>query len=106
MLNAARSAAVPVNQRRFERLVTSIWQNNGHGSKLGLAVSGGVDSMALASLCSKIKGTRETRPSFAALIVDHGVRKGSTDEAQRVAHMLEDIGMSSSGAISHLTHQT
>lgn len=52
-----------------------------------LAVSGGVDSMALALMC------REYLPdngiSLHALVVDHGLRSASHDEATKVKQLLE-----------------
>jgi tRNA(Ile)-lysidine synthase len=72
----------------------------------GLAISGGVDSMALAALCSQLQdlshqglhfGTKElsselSTPSplkFRAFVVDHGARPGSNLEAEAVSKLLE-----------------
>lgn len=57
----------------------------------GLAISGGVDSMALASLCSQLQSepNNPVRPRFRAFVVDHGVRATSKDEAASVAKILE-----------------
>ena len=46
---------------------------------IGLAISGGVDSMALAALCAKISQFK-----FHAFVVDHGARNGSELEAEAV----------------------
>lgn len=58
---------------------------------IGLAISGGVDSMALALLCSQfqnslVRGYGQIR--FRAFVVDHGVRSESSLEAQSVAQIL------------------
>ncbi|KAH8684670.1 PP-loop family-domain-containing protein [Tricladium varicosporioides] len=69
---------------------------------IGLAISGGVDSMALAVLCSKLKeetktdamlrqrilGNSFSKLDFKAFVVDHGVRQGSDVEASAVAKVL------------------
>lgn len=70
----------------------------------GLAVSGGVDSMALAALCMQLK--KEYTPfaadeypihvnqiGFQAVIVNHRARHGSLEEARRVMGVLQSIGM-------------
>lgn len=60
-----------------------------------LAVSGGVDSMALAYLCSRARRTDawlkladHPVKQFTASIVDHGLRAGSDAEAAAVARLL------------------
>lgn len=58
----------------------------GPGSRLALAVSGGADSMCLAHLASDHENS-------AALVVDHGLRAGSANEAQTVKARLEKIGL-------------
>lgn len=60
--------------------------------RLGLAISGGVDSMALASLCSRSALKRRSPAAFTAFIVDHGLRQGSTDEAALVAQRVNALG--------------
>ncbi|KAL3421034.1 Calcium-binding mitochondrial carrier SAL1 [Phlyctema vagabunda] len=76
---------------------------------IGLAISGGVDSIALANLCSKwlkspIKPENastgllrfqelRSRISLQGFVVDHGVRKGSDQEALSVAEMLHVQGI-------------
>ncbi|KAA8565865.1 hypothetical protein EYC84_009681 [Monilinia fructicola] len=73
---------------------------------LGLAVSGGVDSMALAALCMQMKKNyipfasdeypiNLNKIDFRAVIVNHGVRDGSLEEAQKVMGVLESLGMTS-----------
>jgi len=65
---------------------------------LGLAVSGGVDSMALALLCSQAR-TRDPwfkvadfpARGFYAFVVDHKIRKTSTEEALRVVDELAKL---------------
>lgn len=71
---------------------------------IGLAVSGGVDSMALAALCMQMKKNyipfasdeypiNLNKIDFRAVIVNHGVRDGSLEEAQKVMGVLESLGM-------------
>lgn len=57
----------------------------------GLAISGGVDSMALAYLCAKLQKSKQM--SFRAFIVDHGARDGSAKEAKSVFEALEKLGL-------------
>ncbi|KAJ8607590.1 hypothetical protein MRB53_040174 [Persea americana] len=60
----------------------------------GLAISGGVDSMALAALCADLsRSDTNSRPEFEAFIVDHKIRSGSTAEAELVKDRLETIGL-------------
>ena len=63
-------------------------------SLVGLGISGGPDSMALAFLFSQLRkeglvpGLR-----VKGLIVDHKARSDSTSEAHQVASWLEDMGI-------------
>lgn len=63
---------------------------------IGIAVSGGVDSMALAALCIGL--TRYPRAkqgfdfSFHPLIIDHKAREGSSKEVERVRNRLLRMG--------------
>jgi len=76
--------------QHFDEKLTAIWHNSGKG-RLGLAISGGVDSMALASLCSKSSLCR--RQAFVAFIVDHDLRPGSALEADLVAERIRELGL-------------
>ncbi len=58
---------------------------------LAVAVSGGRDSLALALLAHD--WARARGGSVLALIVDHGLRAGSAEEAARVAALLRDRGI-------------
>ncbi|KAK3943587.1 histidine phosphatase superfamily [Diplogelasinospora grovesii] len=67
---------------------------------VALAVSGGVDSMALAYLCSKIrrsdpmfKISDNPVSNFHGLIVDHGLREGSDEEAKKVRAVLNGLNI-------------
>ncbi|TDZ25294.1 tRNA(Ile)-lysidine synthase [Colletotrichum orbiculare MAFF 240422] len=69
-----------------------------HPRRVGLAVSGGVDSMALAFLFNQL---RELSPlvkladnplsRISALVIDHGLRPGSDVEAREVAKELRKL---------------
>ncbi|KAI1178172.1 adenine nucleotide alpha hydrolases-like protein [Nemania sp. FL0916] len=69
--------------------------------RVGLAISGGVDSMALAFLCARLRASDPNfqladNPisSFLAVVVDHGLREGSRDEATAVSRAVRRIGLS------------
>jgi len=74
--------------------MNSIWLA-AHHLPSGIAVSGGVDSMALAKLCMELRKSRRYtyKPNFHAFIVDHKARPGSGKEANLVARRLSEIGM-------------
>ncbi|TPX07801.1 uncharacterized protein E0L32_010488 [Thyridium curvatum] len=66
---------------------------------VALAISGGVDSMALAFLCARarrddpwLKIADHPVHSFHALVIDHRLREGSSQEARAVARALERVG--------------
>ncbi|CAK7244245.1 MAG: hypothetical protein STHCBS139747_005781 [Sporothrix thermara] len=67
--------------------------------RVGLAISGGVDSMALAFLCAEARKVQPLLPisdaptsGFTAIVVDHGLRTGSDTEAAAVAKALTRMG--------------
>jgi tRNA(Ile)-lysidine synthase len=64
---------------------------------LVLAVSGGPDSTALMVLAARWRAARRTGPQLIAVTVDHGLRKESKSEAQTVARLARQLG---------LTHRT
>jgi tRNA(Ile)-lysidine synthase TilS/MesJ len=55
---------------------------------LGLAISGGVDSMALAAMYAHTQSANDSLPIAHGFIVDHKVRPESTEEAEWVAEQL------------------
>ncbi|KAH8883804.1 hypothetical protein GQ53DRAFT_698671 [Thozetella sp. PMI_491] len=64
--------------------------------QVALAISGGVDSMALAFLCRQVKKcypsvriSDSPVSSFSAYIIDHGLRPGSRQEAEQVSKALK-----------------
>lgn len=59
---------------------------------VGIAVSGGVDSMALAGLCKRLQNSKPNLYRFHAIVVDHKARSGSTQEAAEVQQVLEMMG--------------
>ncbi|TAQ85554.1 hypothetical protein B7494_g6105 [Chlorociboria aeruginascens] len=108
------SSASPIAVGEFVASFLAIWGRSGrkHAETIGLAVSGGVDSMALAALCSQINQFPEhhhastnhqvaSRPrdkiyqklKFRAFVVDHGARNGSDMEATAVSEVLEERGI-------------
>ncbi|KAI0402980.1 adenine nucleotide alpha hydrolases-like protein [Xylaria palmicola] len=68
---------------------------------VGLAVSGGVDSMALAYLCSQLKKhylgqliiADNPVSQFRAFVIDHGLREGSNEEARAVVEAVKAMGI-------------
>ncbi|KAJ2891926.1 hypothetical protein MKZ38_010552 [Zalerion maritima] len=82
-----------------EELITGfVTSQSADKTSIGIAVSGGVDSMALAYLCSMAKHSvhlriGDHRPrEFRPFVVDHGLREGSHDEAEKVTRELANIG--------------
>ncbi|CRG83958.1 putative tRNA(Ile)-lysidine synthase [Talaromyces islandicus] len=64
--------------------------------RIGIAVSGGADSMALAVLCRHLQLAKpELELDFKAFIVDHKARKESSEEAVKVSGWLKRFGMES-----------
>jgi tRNA(Ile)-lysidine synthase TilS/MesJ len=55
---------------------------------IGFAISGGVDSMALAALYTEAQSANNLLPKPHGFIVDHRVRPESTEEAEWVAQQL------------------
>ncbi|KAK6356142.1 hypothetical protein TWF718_000514 [Orbilia javanica] len=66
--------------------------------QIGIAVSGGIDSMALAHLAHKLSSFKNEfqDTDFRALIVNHGLRKESKFEAESVRAQMERLGLSTS----------
>ncbi|RFU31392.1 hypothetical protein B7463_g4951, partial [Scytalidium lignicola] len=103
-MDAIRKTVRPVVINEFVDALFKIWSPSNFLSgqnpvTLGLAISGGVDSMALAALCSRmIRYQRDINASIPnislqAFIVDHQARLGSKLEAENVAKVLEKSGI-------------
>lgn len=58
-----------------------------HGQTIGVAVSGGGDSMALLHLACEYYGAAQVR----AVTVDHGLRKAAADEAMMVGRVCDGL---------------
>ena len=64
----------------------------GVSSRFLLAVSGGVDSVALLALCTEL-ATRRNDVYFEIAHVDHAVRAESTDDAMHVRALAQKLGI-------------
>ncbi|KAI9826079.1 MAG: hypothetical protein M1832_000528 [Thelocarpon impressellum] len=87
----------PITPREFLNALYSVWRPaNGRSGAVrplvGLAVSGGADSMALAYLCRCLP---QERQDFKAFVVDHRARAGSRREAEVTSAGLRRIGLPS-----------
>ncbi|KAL8955979.1 MAG: hypothetical protein Q9193_006353, partial [Seirophora villosa] len=96
----------PIQPIRFLKSLLKIWRPPVSSSrlsgplKLALAVSGGADSMALATLCHQIRklgdahlpGLNDIR--LHVFVVDHKARMESTREARQVVKFLDKLGLS------------
>ncbi|KZF19343.1 hypothetical protein L228DRAFT_263683 [Xylona heveae TC161] len=94
--------ALPINVATFYNALKAVWSRpegraGGAHAKLAIAVSGGVDSMALATLCRQLakhqSSTQVPDFRFTAFVVDHGAREGSKEEAQRVLERVRKMGI-------------
>ncbi|KAJ9613101.1 hypothetical protein H2200_003042 [Cladophialophora chaetospira] len=62
---------------------------------IGVCVSGGPDSMALAYLLKRVSKADEIRTKPVAFIVNHNARQGSGEEAKHVSSLLQKLGIKS-----------
>lgn len=70
---------------RFQQSVERLTDGFKTGSRLGLAISGGPDSLALLLLANHAFAGR-----VAAATIDHGLRKDAVDEAKYVAQLCNE----------------
>jgi tRNA(Ile)-lysidine synthase len=71
---------------KFKEIVNNIFQDN-FPKRIAVAVSGGIDSMALAILVNNI--AEQTKAEIVALVVNHKMRDKSGKEALEVAKELK-----------------
>lgn len=90
-------------QAAFEQALTSLVGALPSG-RLGLAVSGGVDSMALAGLAAT--WARPRNIDLHAFIIDHNLRENSDLEQARVAENLHNLGISPHCLSIHLENDS
>jgi len=60
--------------------------------QLGLAVSGGVDSLSLMMLAARWTALHETPPQVRVFTVNHGLRKEAKSETEFVASLAAELG--------------
>ncbi|CUS08198.1 unnamed protein product [Tuber aestivum] len=85
----ARFSSISLTE--YAEFLHQLWPGVGLPSRLGIALSGGVDSMALAYLTSRLFSSHNSPPSaIHAFIVDHKVRPESTTEACSVAQLAKE----------------
>ncbi|WP_379552176.1 tRNA lysidine(34) synthetase TilS [Qipengyuania sp. DGS5-3] len=73
--------------QRFDADLAALWEHS-EGAKLGVAVSGGPDSLALLLLAAANMSDR-----VEAATADHGLRAESGDEARFVAEVCDALGI-------------
>ncbi|KAL8721728.1 MAG: hypothetical protein Q9181_007644 [Wetmoreana brouardii] len=102
VLAGAQASASPIHPATFLKSLLQIWRplSSKRGLqgplKLAVAVSGGPDSMTLATLCSQITKLRDQnglsdQTRLQVFIVDHGARNESTQEAEQVKLWLHKL---------------
>ncbi|QGA13912.1 hypothetical protein EYB26_001563 [Talaromyces marneffei] len=98
--------SAPVSTQQFFKSFREAWTNilpryqrapvNHIPRRIGIAVSGGPDSMALAYLCRQLQITRpELNLDVKAFVVDHKFREESTEEAHMVTKWLSNLDIQS-----------
>ncbi|KAI0613591.1 Mitochondrial tRNA(Ile)-lysidine synthetase [Pyrenophora tritici-repentis] len=96
MRHYGAAASLPITSEEFQNALSKLLKPVGNRKKLGFAISGGVDSMALAALYNEAQSVDELLSKPHAFIVDHKVRPESTEEAEWVARELRSkFGMES-----------
>lgn len=85
--------ARPISAARFAAAMESVLLGASLPKKVCIAVSGGVDSMALTYLSCQYFLPRGT--DVTGLIVDHDLRQGSSKEAKEVGRLVKEFGANS-----------
>jgi tRNA(Ile)-lysidine synthase len=87
MAKPAKNPVTAIGAAEFAKLVAAIMPK-ARLKKIAVAVSGGVDSMALCLLLQQLIDKKNCE--LVALTVDHGLRAESAKEAKQVAKWLEE----------------
>ncbi|KAK9472628.1 PP-loop family-domain-containing protein [Dipodascopsis tothii] len=87
---ALRRATAPLNAKDFSLALQRLWEYQ-VPPVFGLAVSGGVDSMALAYMAKQFADHNKVRA--VAFTVDHQLRSDSAEEAARTHHVASLMGL-------------
>ena len=87
---ADTAAATPIDEDAFDRRMAALGPFE-QAPNIAVAVSGGPDSLCLALLLHR--WTSKNGGRTIALIVDHGLRPESRDEARAVEHQLMALGL-------------
>lgn len=85
----AAETTAPLTEREADRLFAQFASASG----LGLAVSGGADSVALMRLAAAWRARNHPELPVVVFTVDHRLRSGSGAEAARVADWARDVGL-------------
>ncbi|EME40936.1 hypothetical protein DOTSEDRAFT_56007 [Dothistroma septosporum NZE10] len=91
MPNPNSEQALQTILREVKHAIRGLFPTNIKPQRLGLAISGGVDSMALATLTKIIKEDSTFPHTFTGFIVDHRLREDSSEEAILVAKSLKQL---------------
>lgn len=73
---------------RFGAELESLWPQDARTGPLGLAVSGGPDSLALLLLCASV-----IPGEFAVMSINHGLRPEAASEVAMVAHVCDALNI-------------
>lgn len=79
-----------ITRERFSRTMDTLFHRHGLPSKVCIAVSGGVDSMALTFLACQYFLPKNV--PVTGLVVNHGLRKESGTEAREVGRLVKAFG--------------
>ena len=93
------AASKPVTPAEFRLLAAEAGLSPDQCNSLAIGVSGGTDSMALASLVAEWADRR--RGSVTALTVDHRLRPESASEAAMVSRWIRELGMQHETLVWH-----
>lgn len=86
---AAEAAEPPVSPQEAAELLNPLRLYR----HVGLAVSGGGDSMSLMWLAAQWAGQTQQPPKLSVLSVDHGLRPGSAEDASWVVEQARALGL-------------